>query len=92
MLQFVLISLSSLQEPKKLIGKKNPPLSMIIKVKPQAKKAKVNVEKPSESIEIARTDINTVTPSTNGGGDKSRPAVNSSLSGLVSYSDESDDE
>ncbi|KAK1354421.1 NEFA-interacting nuclear protein NIP30 [Heracleum sosnowskyi] len=81
-----------IQEPKKLIGKKNPPLSMIIKVKPQAKKAKVDVEKPSESIEIARSDINRVTPSTDGGGDKSRPAVNSSLTGLVSYSDESDDE
>lgn len=81
-----------MQEPKKLTGKKNPPLGMIIKVKPQAKKAKVDVEKPSKPLEIARTDIGTVTPSTNSDGDKSRPAVNSSLSGLVSYSDESDDE
>ncbi|KAL8094413.1 uncharacterized protein LOC141690100 [Apium graveolens] len=79
------------QEPKKLTGKKNRPLGMIIKVKPQAKKAKVDVEKPSESLEIARTDIGTVAPSTHGDGDKSRP-VSSSLSGLVSYSDESDDE
>lgn len=65
---------------------------MIIKVRPQAKKAKVDVEKPSESLEIARTDIGTDAPLTNGDGDKSRPSVNSSLSGLVSYSDESDDE
>lgn len=81
-----------MQEPKKLTGKKNPPLGMIIKVKPQAKKAKVDVEMPSESLENARTDTGIVMPSTNGDGDKSRPAVNSSLSGLVSYSDESDDE
>ncbi|KAL1825763.1 hypothetical protein DCAR_0313940 [Daucus carota subsp. sativus] len=80
------------QEPKKLIGKKNPPLGMIIKVKPQAKKAKVDVDNPSKSVEIARTDIGRVTPSTNSNGDKSSPVVNSSLSGLVSYSDESDDE
>lgn len=65
---------------------------MIIKVKPQAKKAKVDVDNPSKSVEIARTDIGRVTPSTNSNGDKSSPVVNSSLSGLVSYSDESDDE
>lgn len=65
---------------------------MIIKVKPQAKKAKVDVEKPSQSLEITRTDIGTNMTLTNGDGDKSHPAVNSSLSGLVSYSDESDDE
>lgn len=63
---------------------------MIIKVKPQAKKAKVDPEKPAECLEVARRpDIATQKPSANSDGDEFHPVANS---GLVSYSDESDED
>ena len=60
-----------MQEPKKPFGRKNPPSAMIIKVNPQAKKAKLDVEKPSESLKITRTDVGLFMPTSNGDGDKS---------------------
>jgi hypothetical protein len=79
-------------------GKKNPashPLSMIIKVKPQAKKAKLD----EGNTEVSKAGINSVN-------DKSKPlepvqplndiadkaSEEVAQTGLVSYSDESDDD
>lgn len=86
------------QEEKPAAGKKNPasrPLSMIIKVKPQAKKAKVDEGNTEEVSKAGITSVN----------DKSKPlepvqplnviadkSNGVGLTGLVSYSDESDDD
>lgn len=78
----------SLQEQNKLIARKNPPprsIGMLIKVKPQAKKAKLDPEKPAGCSENAeRHDTRIEKPSTKV--DEIRPSC------LVSYSDESDEE
>jgi hypothetical protein len=86
------------QEEKPVAGKKNPasrPLSMIIKVKPQAKKAKLDEGNAEEVSKAGITSVN----------DKSKPlepvqplndidkkSNEVALTGLVSYSDESDDD
>ncbi|RDX69270.1 hypothetical protein CR513_51642 [Mucuna pruriens] len=88
-------SLPVVQEQKPA-GKKNPashPLGMIIKVKPQAKKAKVDEGNAAEISKTGNTPVNdksnTLVQSLNGEADKSREVA---LTGLVSYSDESDDD
>ncbi|KAI5424759.1 hypothetical protein KIW84_030809 [Lathyrus oleraceus] len=88
----------AIQEEKPAAGKKNPasrPLSMIIKVKPQAKKAKVDEGNTEEVSKAGITYVNDkskplepVQP-LNGIADKSNEV---GLTGLVSYSDESDDD
>ncbi|KAK7337591.1 hypothetical protein VNO77_18173 [Canavalia gladiata] len=83
---------------EKSSGKKNPasrPLSMIIKVKPQTKKAKVDDGNAEEVSKAGDTPVNdksmSLEPvqSLNGRADKSREIAQT---GLVSYSDESDDD
>lgn len=80
------------------VGRKNPParpLGMIIKVKPQAKKAKLNPGSSKESSDVVKIpDVETekisgpvTTP--NGNINKSQDVV---LTGLVSYSDESEED
>ncbi|KAK7397027.1 hypothetical protein VNO78_18192 [Psophocarpus tetragonolobus] len=85
------------QEQKSAV-KKNPasrPLGMIIKVKPQAKKAKVDEGNTEEISKAGNTPVNdnseSLEPvlSLNGEADKPREVA---LTGLVSYSDESDDD
>ncbi|CAI8615262.1 unnamed protein product [Vicia faba] len=88
----------AVQEEKPAAGKKNPasrPLSMIIKVKPQAKKAKVDEGNTKEVAKAGITSVNdkskpleSVQP-LNGITDKSNEV---GLTGLVSYSGESDDD
>lgn len=86
-----------LQEQKSAV-KKNPasrPLGMIIKVKPQAKKARLDEENTEEISKAGNTPPNDKTKSSepiqalNGEANKSREVA---LTGLVSYSDESDDD
>lgn len=75
-----------LQE-KKATGKKNPPsrpLNMIVKVKPQVKKARIDQDGVEESSETTKTS-----PDSNGNSDKSK---NVAMSSLVSYSDESEED
>lgn len=71
-------------EEQKLIGRKNPaasrPLSVMVKVKPQAKKAKTDSE---EAIEEMKT------PNVDAGKTLNVPTT---ITSLVSYSDESDDD
>ncbi|XP_014495362.1 protein FAM192A [Vigna radiata var. radiata] len=85
------------QEQKSAV-KKNPasrPLGMIIKVKPQAKKARLDEENTEEISKAGNTPPNDKTKSSepiqalNGEANKSREVA---LTGLVSYSDESDDD
>ncbi|KAK7266504.1 hypothetical protein RIF29_19148 [Crotalaria pallida] len=85
-------------QEEKPVGKKNPaslPLGMIIKVKPRAKKAKVDEGSAKEVSKAGTTPENDKRKSLepvqplNGEADKSREVV---LTGLVSYSDESDDD
>ncbi|KAL5135805.1 hypothetical protein HKD37_03G008633 [Glycine soja] len=84
-------------QEQKSAGKKNPasrPLGLIIKVKPQAKKTKVNQGNAEEISKAGNTPVNDRSKSLepvqalNGEADKSQVA----LTGLVSYSDESDDD
>ncbi|KAH7578182.1 hypothetical protein JRO89_XS01G0350000 [Xanthoceras sorbifolium] len=79
-------------------GRKNPPtrpLGMIVKVKPQPKKAKIDqgsVERPSEMVK--KTDIGaekSPEPMKTSNGDTNN-ADDASKIGLVSYSDESEDD
>ncbi|PNY05291.1 hypothetical protein L195_g001736 [Trifolium pratense] len=87
-----------IQEEKPAAGKKNPasrPLSMIIKVKPQAKKAKLDEGNAEEVSKAGITSVNDtskplepVQPSNNIANKSNEVA----LTGLVSYSDESDDD
>ncbi|XP_058195933.1 uncharacterized protein LOC131312292 [Rhododendron vialii] len=81
-------------QEKKLVGRKNPParpLGMIIKVKPQAKKAKIDmgnldvVKSPSVDTEKHLDSVK----SPNGDGDKPHVVANT---GLVSYSDDSEED
>ncbi|KAL5986496.1 hypothetical protein ACLOJK_014829 [Asimina triloba] len=73
------------QRPVKRKNHQPRPLrSMLISVKPQAKKAKIdasNLEKPLDMAEPA-----------NGNAEKSQRAADSALGGLVSYSDESEED
>lgn len=86
-----------LQEQKS-VGKKNPParpLGMLIKVKPQAKRAKLDqgdVEEPSNTAKVPDVGIKKssqpiATP--NGSADKLNDIA---TTGLVSYSDESEED
>lgn len=86
-----------MQEQKSAV-KKNPasrPLGMIIKVKPQAKKARLDEGNTEEISKAGNTPLNNKSKSlepvqsSNSEADKSREVA---LTGLVSYSDESDDE
>ncbi|XP_022757719.1 protein FAM192A [Durio zibethinus] len=80
----------------KSVGRKNPatrPLSMIIKVKPQAKKAKIDQEKELPNT-IRAPDVDTVktpNPLNTPNGDTNK-SVDVAKTGLVSYSDESEDD
>lgn len=87
-----------LQEQKS-VGKKNPParsLGMLIKVKPQPKRAKLDqgdVEEPSNAAKVPDVGIEKssqpiATPN-GGGADKWNDAAKT---GLVSYSDESEED
>ncbi|MED6152668.1 hypothetical protein PIB30_094267 [Stylosanthes scabra] len=79
--------LPTIQEEKSSILKKNPPsrpLSMIVKVKPQAKKAKID----GANAEVSKAE--TTSESDKPKLEQSEPAQ--SLNGLVSYSDESDED
>lgn len=71
-------------EEQRLIGRKNPavarPLSVMVKVKPQAKKVKTD---PEEAIEKMKT------PNVDAGKTLNVPTT---ITSLVSYSDESDDD
>ncbi|KAF3436610.1 hypothetical protein FNV43_RR23702 [Rhamnella rubrinervis] len=86
-----------LQEQKSA-GKKNPParqVGIVIKVKPQAKRAKLDqrdVEEPSNTVKIS--EIGTEKPllpikTPNGGSDEFNDVAKT---GLVSYSDESEED
>nr|AFK35840.1 unknown [Lotus japonicus] len=88
----------SIVQEEKPAGKRNPasrPLSMIIKVKPQTKKAKVDEGNAEEVSKARTTPVNDnnksleLVQSLNGEADKSHEIAQT---GLVSYSDESDDD
>ncbi|KAK2649819.1 hypothetical protein Ddye_017308 [Dipteronia dyeriana] len=79
-------------------GRKNPatrPLGMIVKVKPQAKKAKINESRVEKSSEVKKTDIDAEKSpepvKTTNIGDTNKVDDVSKI-GLVSYSDESEDD
>nr|KJB22416.1 hypothetical protein B456_004G046700 [Gossypium raimondii] len=77
-------------QEQKTVGKKNPatrPLGMLIKVKPQAKRAKTEPEEKLVSGTKAPDVDNVESP-------KSDPdkSLNVAKTGLVSYSDESEDD
>uniref|UniRef100_A0A2P2KSZ7 NEFA-interacting nuclear protein NIP30 n=2 Tax=Rhizophora mucronata TaxID=61149 RepID=A0A2P2KSZ7_RHIMU len=82
-------------QDQKSAGRKNPPafpLSMIIKVKPQAKKAKMDHEKPSDMVKASDTNAEKLSEPVkvpNGNADESHHVVKT---GLVLYSDESEDD
>ncbi|XP_021279930.1 protein FAM192A [Herrania umbratica] len=83
-------------QEQKSVGRKNPaarPLGMIIKVKPQAKKAKIDQEKELPNTMKAPNVDTLKTPNSvntfNGDTDKAPDVVKT---GLVSYSDESEDD
>lgn len=91
------------QEPK-LIKRKNPPanpLGMIVKIKPQAKKAKMDLVSSVSSLTTATSsDVDNVSTSETEESQRltKRPIANAdnhgpvTIGGLVSYSDESDDD
>ncbi|CAB4271825.1 unnamed protein product [Prunus armeniaca] len=85
-------------QEQKSSGKRNPPprpLGMIIKVKPQAKKAKIDqggVEEPTNTVTTPNVDTDKnleVMKTPNSDTDKSSVVAKT---GLVSYSDESEDD
>lgn len=87
-----------LLQEEKSAGKRNPasrPLGMMIKVKPQAKKAKVDegyaeeVSKAGTTPENDKRKSSEPVQSLNGQADKPYEVAQT---GLVSYSDESDDD
>jgi len=102
-----------MQEPK-LIKRKNPPanpLGMIVKIKPQAKKAKMDLVSSVSSLTTATkasnddkkqpsSDVDNVSKSETEESQRltKRPSANAdnhepvTIGGLVSYSDESDDD
>lgn len=83
----------TLQEPKQIVRRKNPPprpLNMIVKVMPQVKKAKLDLQSREEASER-------VVKSPEAEGKKSSDKIeneskHTALAGLVSYSDESDED
>lgn len=80
-------------EEKPVVGKKKSaslPLSLIVKVKPQAKKAKVDEGNSEEGVNVKSKSLESV-QLLNGEVDKSHEVSQTGL-GLVSYSDESDDD
>ncbi|OMO64123.1 hypothetical protein CCACVL1_22031 [Corchorus capsularis] len=84
------------RQEQKSAGRKNPaasPLGMIIKVKPQAKKAKIDPEKElpdaNKTPVVDTIQIPNPVNTPNGDSSKSPDVVKT---GLVSYSDESDDD
>lgn len=84
-------------QDQKTIGKRNPParpLSMIIKVKPQAKKAKVDQEnaEPSETLKKTYVDTNESSDPVKLPNGNPTELHNISKTGLVLYSDESEDD
>lgn len=88
-----------LQEHKS-VGRKNPParprpFGMIIKVKPQAKKAKLDPgtsEKPSDVVKILGVDPEkSLEPVTTSNSDTNE-SQDFGIAGLVSYSDESEED
>ncbi|CAK7348534.1 unnamed protein product [Dovyalis caffra] len=77
---------------QKSVGRKNPParpLSMIIKVKPQAKKAKMDQGNVEEHLEIGKTPDVYIEKSSD---TVKVPSNDVAKTGLVSYSDESEDD
>ncbi|MED6110516.1 hypothetical protein PIB30_043769 [Stylosanthes scabra] len=85
--------LPTIQEEKSAGLKKNPPsrpLSMIVKVKPQAKKAKIDGANAEVSKAETTSENDKPNTSENDKPKSSEPAQ--SLNGLVSYSDESDED
>ncbi|KAK8489020.1 hypothetical protein V6N13_046174 [Hibiscus sabdariffa] len=77
-------------QEQKTVGKRNPaarPLGMIIKVKPQAKRAKTEPEEKLVSATKAPDTDNVKSA----GGDSGK-CLNVAKTGLVSYSDESEDD
>lgn len=93
----VMHPVSALQEQKSA-GKKNRParqVGMVIKVKPQAKRAKLDqgdVDEPSNTVktsEIGRAKSLLPVKTPNGGSDEFNDVVKT---GLVSYSDESEED
>ncbi|KAL8527117.1 hypothetical protein ACS0TY_005114 [Phlomoides rotata] len=90
------------QDKNSVIGKKNPPsrpLGMVIKVMPQAKKAKVETD-PEHTPSVAKTgngseekELGRTTKVDSVPEEKSTdPSRSVAFSGLVSYSDESEDD
>ncbi|KAI9180394.1 hypothetical protein LWI28_004388 [Acer negundo] len=79
-------------------GRKNPatrPLGMIVKVKPQPKKAKINELSVEKHSEVKNTDIDSEKspePVKTSNIDDTNKADDVSKIGLVSYSDESEDD
>lgn len=87
-----------LQEQQKSVKKKNPPalpLGMIVKVKPQAKKAKIDqggIEEATNTVKTPYIDADkTLEVMKTPDGDTDKSSVVAKI-GLVSYSDDSDDE
>ncbi|KAL5988621.1 hypothetical protein ACLOJK_026719 [Asimina triloba] len=81
------LTISFLQEQRPVERKNRQPRplrNMLISVKPQAKKAKIDASNPEKPLDMAEP--------TNGNAEKSQRAADSSLSGLVSYSDESEED
>ncbi|XP_059659286.1 uncharacterized protein LOC132306086 isoform X2 [Cornus florida] len=83
-------------QEQKIVGRKHPPprpLGMIIKVKPQAKKAKLDLEDSGESLDVEKTPnldaVELLGLKKKPNGDESHVAANT---GLVSYSDESEED
>ncbi|PPD77354.1 hypothetical protein GOBAR_DD25708 [Gossypium barbadense] len=84
------VQIARIRKEQKTVGKKNPdtrPLGMLIKVKPQAKRAKTEPEEKLISGTKAPDVDNVESP-------KSDPdkSLNVAKTGLVSYSDESEDD
>lgn len=85
-------------QEQKTVGKKNPagrPLGFIVKVKPQAKKAKVDPQISEDTLDKGKSSDNDgkqpsdLVKHQRGSTEESH---NVAISGLVSYSDESDDD
>ncbi|XP_075640742.1 uncharacterized protein LOC142612545 [Castanea sativa] len=85
-------------EEQKSIGRKNMParpLGMIIKVKPQAKKAKLEtgtIEQLSEVMKIHAVDAEKTSETLKKSNSNTSKSQDVGISGLVSYSDESEED
>lgn len=85
-------------QEQKSIGRKNQParpLGMIIKVKPQAKKAKLETgtsEQPSEVVKIHAVDAEKSSETLKKSNSNTSKSQDVGISGLVSYSDESEED